>query len=160
MGGMAIAASAKIILLVEHNPDDAFLTFRALQKSGVRNEVVGARDSGEALEHLFPPGGRDANGVPQLVLLGLRLLKVDGLEVLRRLRADEQTKTLPAIIRCCSEVEACVLEADAYVKKPVDFTEFVEELRRLRHYWRSCARSMREACARGRNPPKPRWARP
>jgi CheY-like chemotaxis protein len=132
-----------IILLVEDNPDDEALTRRALQKHNLQNELVVARDGQEALDYLFGAGayaGRDLQEMPQLVLLDLKLPKIDGLEVLRRLRADERTKLLPVVILTSSNEERDLLGgyslgANSYVRKPVDFTEFTEAARHLGLYW-------------------------
>ena len=124
-----------VILLVEDNADDEALTRRALQKNNVKNELMVAHDGQEALDLLFS-GGR----LPQLVLLDLKLPKIDGLEVLRRLRADERTKLLPVVILTSSTeerdlVDGYSLGANSYVRKPVDFTEFTEAARQLGLYW-------------------------
>jgi two-component system response regulator len=131
------------ILLVEDNPDDQALTLRAFKKHNITNEVVIARDGSEALDYLFGTGrhaGRDPRLAPQLVLLDLKLPKVDGLEVLRQLRADERTRLLPVVVLTSSTEERDVVEsyrlgANSYVRKPVDFTEFIEAARQLGLYW-------------------------
>jgi two-component system response regulator len=133
----------KIILLVEDNPDDEALTLRALRKGNIRNEVVVARDGAEALDYLFGTGahaGRDLSLLPQVVLLDLKLPKVDGLEVLRRLRADDRTRLLPVVILTSSKEEQDVangykLGANSYVRKPVEFAQFSEAVRQLGLYW-------------------------
>ena len=133
----------KIILLVEDNPDDEALTLRALKKNNILNEVVVARDGAEALDFLFATGsyaGRDIRIMPQLILLDLKLPKVDGLGVLRRLRADARTKLLPVVILTSSSEEADIvssyqLGANSYVRKPVDFAQFMEAVRQLGLYW-------------------------
>ena len=124
-----------IILLVEDDPDDEALTRRALEKNKVRNELVVAHDGQEALDYL-----RDASRLPELVLLDLKLPKIDGLEVLRRLRADERTRLLPVVVLTSSNEERDVatsyaLGANSYVRKPVDFKEFTEAARQLGLYW-------------------------
>jgi len=132
-----------VILLVEDNPDDEALTLRALQKNNIRNDVVVAHDGVEALDYLFGTGshaGRDVHLVPQVVLLDLKLPKVDGLEVLRRLRADARTKLLPVVILTSSNEEQDRLRgydlgANSYVRKPVDFNQFIEAVRQLGLYW-------------------------
>jgi two-component system, response regulator len=133
----------KIILLVEDNPDDEALTLRAIKKNNIGNEVVIARDGAEALEYVFGTGrysGRDMRVMPAITLLDLKLPKVDGLEVLRRLRTDERTKLLPVIILTSSKEEQDLINgyklgANSYVRKPVDFGQFVEAVRQLGLYW-------------------------
>jgi len=133
----------RAILLVEDNPDDEALTLRAFKKHNITNEVVVARDGAEALEYLFGSGryaGRDTQVTPQLILLDLKLPKVDGLEVLRQLRADDRTRLLPVVVLTSSTeerdlVESYRLGANSYVRKPVDFTQFVEAARQLGLYW-------------------------
>jgi two-component system response regulator len=133
----------KTILLVEDNPDDELLTLRALKKSNVLNEVIVARDGAEALDYLFGTGayaGREASLMPQVILLDLRLPKVDGLEVLQRLRADERTRLLPIVILTSSDEEQDIVDsyrlgANSYVRKPVDFAQFSEAVRQLGLYW-------------------------
>jgi CheY-like chemotaxis protein len=132
-----------VILLVEDNPDDVELTLRAFERSNVANEVVVVRDGQEALDYLSGTGahaGRDPSMLPQVVLLDLKLPKVEGLEVLRRLRADERTRRLPIVVLTSSSEERDVVEsydrgANSYVRKPVDFAEFVEAARQLGLYW-------------------------
>jgi CheY-like chemotaxis protein len=131
------------ILLVEDNPDDEALTLRAFRKNNVTNEVVVARDGAEALDYLFGTGtyaNRDVTLLPQIVILDLKLPKIDGLEVLRRIRAAPQTKLLPVVILTSSNEERDLLEgyglgANSYVRKPVDFAEFVDAVRQLGLYW-------------------------
>ncbi len=133
----------KVILLVEDNADDEILTLRALKKSNILNEVVVARNGVEALDYLFAEGayaGRDLSVMPQVILLDLKLPKVDGLEVLRRIRADERTKLLPVVILTSSNEEqdrmnGYGLGANSYVRKPVDFNQFSEATRQLGLYW-------------------------
>jgi two-component system response regulator len=133
----------KIILLVEDNADDEKLTLRALRRNNIRNEVVVARDGAEALDYLFGTGayaGRNLNLMPQVVLLDLKLPKLDGLEVLRRVRADDRTKLLPIVILTSSNEEldrinGYGLGANSYVRKPVDFNQFSEAARQLGLYW-------------------------
>jgi two-component system response regulator len=135
--------SEKIILLVEDNADDEELTLRALKKNNIQNEVVVARDGVEALDYLFGTGayaGRDTSNVPSVTLLDLKLPKVDGLEVLKRLRADERTKLLPVVILTSSKEEQDLLNgykfgANSYIRKPVDFAQFMEAVRNLGLYW-------------------------
>lgn len=134
---------ARTILLVEDNPDDEVLARRALKKNAIDNEVVVARDGAEALDYLFGAGsyeGRDANDVPEVVLLDLKLPKVDGLEVLKRIRADERTWCLPVVILTSSREKQDLLDgygngANSYIRKPVDFAQFVEAVRQLGLYW-------------------------
>lgn len=132
-----------MILLVEDNPDDEALTMRAFKKNNIGNVVVVAHDGVEALDFLFATGmyaERDPNERPQLVLLDLKLPRIDGLEVLRRLRANELTKLLPVVILTSSKEEQDLvtgysLGANSYVRKPVDFTQFSEAVRQLGLYW-------------------------
>lgn len=133
----------QVILLVEDQPDDEELTMRALAKNNIMNEVVVARDGVQALEYLFGTGayaGRDMNVMPQIILLDLKLPKIDGLEVLRRLRADDRTKFLPVVILTSSKEEQDVMKsyqlgANSYVRKPVDFQEFTKAVQQLGLYW-------------------------
>jgi CheY-like chemotaxis protein len=135
----------KIILLVEDNPDDELLTLRALKKNDVTGEVVVARDGAEALDYLFATGeyaGRDTSVMPQLILLDLKLPKIDGLEVLRRLRADGRTRLLPVVILTSSKEVKDMLDgygsgANSYVRKPVTFEQFVRAVEQLKLYWLS-----------------------
>ncbi|MGO9087630.1 MAG: response regulator [Candidatus Sulfotelmatobacter sp.] len=131
------------ILLVEDNPDDEALTLRALKKNNINNEVVVAHDGVEALDYLFGTGlhsGRDLCAMPQVILLDLKLPKIDGLEVLRRLRSDARTRLLPVVILTSSNQEqdriaGYGLGANSYVRKPVDFAQFIEAVRQLGLYW-------------------------
>ena len=133
----------KGILLVEDNPDDEALTLRAFRKNKILNDVVVARDGVEALDYLFGTGahaGRDTREQPQVVLLDLKLPKVDGLEVLRRLRADARTRLLPVVILTTSNedrdiVTSYQLGANSFIRKPVDFDQFMEAVRQLGLYW-------------------------
>ncbi len=135
--------SEKVILLVEDHSDDEELTMRALGKNNILNKVVIARDGVQALEYVFGTGayaGRDMNEMPQLILLDLKLPKIDGLEVLRRLRADERTRFLPIVILTSSKEEQDLLKsyklgANSYVRKPVDFVEFTQAVQQLGLYW-------------------------
>lgn len=131
------------ILLVEDNPDDEALTLRAFQKNNIRNDVVIARDGVEALDYIFGTGahaGRDPEDTPAVILLDLKLPKIDGLEVLRRLRSDQRTRLTPVVILTSSKEEQDLIRsyslgANSYVRKPVDFTEFMEAVRQLGMYW-------------------------
>jgi len=133
----------RVIMLVEDNPDDEALTVRALKKSKILNEVVVARDGVAALDYLFGEGahaGRDTKEMPQVVLLDLKLPKLDGLGVLRRLRADDRTKLLPVVVLTSSNEErdritSYGLGANSYVRKPVDFDQFVDAAAQLGLYW-------------------------
>jgi CheY-like chemotaxis protein len=131
--------SGGVILLVEDNPDDEALTLRALKKNNIANEVFVARDGVEAVEYLFgsadPPREK-----PSVVLLDLKLPKLDGLEVLRRIRADDRTRLLPVVVLTSSKEDRDLVEsysrgANSYVRKPVDFQQFVEAVRQLGLYW-------------------------
>ena len=131
--------NTKVILLVEDNPDDEDLTIRALAKNHIKNEVVVARDGVEALDYLFGSGtfaGRDPNHLPEVVLLDLKLPKVDGFEVLRRIRADTRTKLLPVVMLTSSLEESDLARSyaggvNSYVRKPVDFVQFMEVVKQL-----------------------------
>jgi two-component system response regulator len=131
------------ILLVEDNPDDEKLTVRALKKTNIVNAVAIAHDGVEAMDYLFGIGvhaGRDPNLLPALVLLDLKLPKLDGLEVLRRIRGNERTKRLPVVILTSSKEERDLIDGyndgvNSYIRKPVDFDQFVESVRQLGLYW-------------------------
>lgn len=144
--------SDKTILLVEDDPDERVLTLRALKKNGISTEVIVARDGVEALDYLSGTGEyteRGANAVPQLVLLDLKLPKVDGLEVLRRLRADERTSSLPVVILTSSEeeqdmIEDCGPQADGCICRSVDFAQFLAAIRQLKTLLTSVERTLAE----------------
>jgi len=133
----------KVILLAEDNANDEELTLRALRKHKISNEVVVVRDGQEALDYLFRSGthaGRNPNQPPQLVLLDINLPKVNGLDVLKRIRADERTRTLPVVMLTSSSEErdrftAYDNFANSYIRKPVDFDQFTEAVRELGLYW-------------------------
>jgi two-component system response regulator len=133
----------RVILLVEDNPDDEALTMRALRKNNITNKIVIARDGVEALDYLFgsgPHAGRDTSVQPELILLDLKLPKLDGFEVLKKLREDERTKLLAVVILTSSKEQQDVvngydLGANSYVRKPVDFQQFVEAVLQLGLYW-------------------------
>jgi two-component system response regulator len=133
----------KSILLVEDNPDDVALTLRAMKQNNIVNEVIVAHDGVEALDYLFRRGAhadRDISQQPAVILLDLKLPKIDGLEVLRLLRADEHLKLLPVVILTSSKEEQDMvngyrLGANSYIRKPVDFTKFVDAVRQLGVYW-------------------------
>ncbi len=135
--------SDRVILLVEDNPDDEALTLRALKARNIANEVVIARDGAEALDWLFARGayaGRNASQAPEVVLLDLKLPKIDGLEVLKQLRANEQTRYLPVVVLTSSNeerdlVDSYRLGANSYVRKPVSFDEFADAVGQLGLYW-------------------------
>ncbi len=133
----------KVILLVEDNPDDVQLTLRALKKSKIANDIVIAQDGVEALDYLFATGkytGRDITILPQVVLLDLKMPRLDGLEVLHRLRNDERTRLLPVVVLTTSSedrdrVESYKLGANSYIRKPVDFAQFIDAIQQLELYW-------------------------
>ena len=133
----------QVILLVEDNARDEALTLRALKKSNVVNEVVVARDGVEALDYLFGTGihaGRDLEVMPQLIMLDLKLPKVNGLQVLERIRHDERTRRLPVVVFTSSNEEEDLINsynlgANSYVRKPVDFEQFLEATKQLGLYW-------------------------
>ncbi len=133
----------KIILLVEDNPNDEELTLRALKKSQIMNRVVVVRDGVEALDYLFMRGAyanRSSSETPQVILLDLKLPKIDGLEVLREIRSDDRTKLLPVVVLTSSVedqdlIKSYGLGANSYVRKPVDFVQFVEAVKQLGLYW-------------------------
>ena len=133
----------RTILLVEDNPDDVALTLRAFKKSNILNEVIVAQDGAEALNYLFASGdyaGRDTGKMPHLILLDLKLPKMDGMEVLRRMRADARTRLLPVVILTSSKEEQDVIDGynlgcNSYIRKPVDFAQFSEAIRQLGLYW-------------------------
>lgn len=133
----------KVILLVEDNPDDETLTLHALQKNNISNKVVVARDGVDALDYLMgtgPYAGKEPPSLPTVVLLDLKLPKIDGLEVLRRVRANERTKLLPVVILTSSKEQEDLLSGyrygcNAYVRKPVDFDEFLKAANQLGLFW-------------------------
>jgi two-component system response regulator len=133
----------RYILLVEDNPDDEELTLLSLRKNNLAHEIIVVRDGVEAIEYLFGSGqyaGRDVQRVPTVILLDLKLPKLDGLGVLKRLRADERTRTLPVVVLTSSSQDADViasynLGANSYVRKPVEFGAFVEAVSSLGLYW-------------------------
>lgn len=133
----------KPILLVEDNPDDELLTLRALKKNNIENEVIVTRDGSEALDYLFGTGtfaGRDLNIMPQVILLDLKLPKVTGLEVLTQLRSNSRTRFLPVVILTSSKEEQDLMSGysmgcNSYIRKPVDFNQFVKAVKNLGLYW-------------------------
>ncbi len=135
--------SDKVILLVEDSADDVELTQMALQEQKITNELVVARDGQEAVDWLFGEGqhaGRDASVIPTIILLDLRLPKLDGIDVLKRIRQDERTKLLPVVILTSSKEEQDVvrsyeLGANSYIRKPVDFEQFTTAVNQLKLYW-------------------------
>jgi two-component system response regulator len=133
----------KVILLVEDNPDDVRLTLRAFKKNNLVNEVVVAQDGVEAIDYLFGTGayaGRDITHMPQLILLDLKLPRMDGLEVLRRIRDDARTALIPVVLLTTSDeqqdrLRGYSLHANSFVRKPVDFEQFMEVIRQIGMYW-------------------------
>ncbi|MBI2289425.1 MAG: response regulator [Betaproteobacteria bacterium] len=142
-GSLGNENATKVVLLVEDNPDDRDLTLLAFKEADIPNEVVFCTDGEEALEFLFATGahaGRDTRVMPHVILLDLKLPKVDGLEVLKRVRADERTRYIPVVVLTTSMeardvVESYRLGANSYVRKPVDFSFFIELCRQLGQYW-------------------------
>ena len=135
-----MTVSDEHILLVEDNPRDEELTLRALKKSNVLNPVIVVRDGADALDYLFARGAHTGAPLPHIVLLDLKLPKVDGLEVLRQLRESDRTKVLPVVILTSSVEEQDVIRgyslgANSYIRKPVDFVQFTEAVRQLGLYW-------------------------
>jgi two-component system, response regulator len=135
--------NTKTILLVEDNPSDVKLTKRALERNQITNELIVAEDGAEALSYLFGTGqyaGRDINNIPTVVLLDLKLPRIDGLEVLRKIRSNELTSLMPVVILTSSDQEQDLiasykLGANSYIRKPVDFNQFTEAVRNLGLYW-------------------------
>lgn len=133
----------KVIMLVEDNPDDEALTLRALKKNNIINDVIVVRDGVEALDYLFCAGSyehRDSHVMPEVILLDLKLPKIDGLEVLKRLRVNPLTELLPVVILTSSREEQDLVNgyrmgANSYIRKPVDFVQFLEAVRQLGLYW-------------------------
>ena len=131
------------ILLVEDNPNDVELTLHALKKNNLTNRVYVVRDGAEALEYLFSSGayaGRDLNQTPKVILLDLKLPKVDGMEVLKRIKADERTRSIPVVVLTSSREERDIVDSyrlgvNSYITKPVDFDQFTEAVRQLGLYW-------------------------
>ena len=138
-----MASEPKTILLVEDNADDEQLTLRAMRQSDIPNIIRVARDGAEAIDKLFGDG---AGRLPDLVLLDLKLPKINGLEVLQRIRQDDKTKTLPVVILTSSDEERDIVEsynlgANSYIRKPVDFDQFIDAVRQLGLYWLSMNRT-------------------
>lgn len=133
----------KKILLVEDNLDDVTLTLRALKKNNILNEVIVTNDGVEALDYMFGTGkyaGRNLDDVPSVILLDLKLPRIDGLEVLRRIRADESTQMVPVVILTSSKEEhdlvaGYTLGCNSYIRKPIDFDQFLEAVKQLGMYW-------------------------
>lgn len=135
--------NSRMILLIEDNPRDEKLTLRAFAKNNISNEIVVARDGVEAVDYLFGTGiheGRDTSVLPQVILLDLKLPKLNGLDVLRKIRSDPRMQILPVVILTSSDEEQDLWEsyrlgANSYIRKPVDFEQFVEAVRQLGLYW-------------------------
>jgi len=135
--------SNRTILLVEDNPDDEALTLRAIRKNSISEHVIVVHDGVEALDYLFSTGkyiGRDISDLPNVVLLDLKLPRLDGLETLRRLRADDRTKLLPIVVFTTSNEEQDILKsyrlgANSYIRKPIDYDEFNNAIRQIGKYW-------------------------
>ena len=135
--------NSKTILLVEDNPDDEILTLRALEKNNIRNEMAVVRDGAEALDYLFARGihaSRADRALPVVILLDLKLPKIDGFEVLKQIRSDERTRLIPVVILTTSNedrdrLRGYSLGANSFVRKPVEFDRFIEAVRQLGLYW-------------------------
>jgi len=141
-----MASEPKTILLVEDNADDEQLTLRAMRQSEVPNMIRVARDGAEALDQLFGPHA--ISRLPDLILLDLKLPKVSGLEVLQRIRSDDRTRGLPIVVLTSSDEEKDIIEsynfgANSYIRKPVDFDEFIDAVRQLGLYWLTMNRTRR-----------------
>lgn len=140
---MSVSTNNKIILLVEDNPDDEALAIRALKRNHISNEIVVAHDGVEALEFLFgtgPYADRDTSVQPAVILLDLKLPRLDGIEVLRQLRGDERTNLVPVVVLTTSSeeqdrIDSYRLGCNSYIRKPVDFVQFSEAVRQLGMYW-------------------------
>jgi CheY-like chemotaxis protein len=140
---VSVSTNNKIILLVEDNPDDEALAIRALKRNHISNEIVVAHDGVEALEFLFGTGtyaGRDTGVQPAVILLDLKLPRLDGIEVLRQLRGDERTNLVPVVVLTTSSeeqdrIDSYRLGCNSYIRKPVDFIQFSEAVRQLGMYW-------------------------
>jgi two-component system, response regulator len=138
-----VGVADKVILLVEDNPSDVNLTKRAMTKNHVFNELIVARDGQEALDYLFATGaylGRDLSSQPVLILIDLRLPKIDGLTVIERIKRDERTKRIPVVVLTTSKEESDLAAAydlgvNSYIRKPVDFTQFLDAVNQLGMYW-------------------------
>jgi CheY-like chemotaxis protein len=138
-----MTVNTKTILLVEDNPDDEALAIRAFKRHHIGNEIIVAHDGVEALDYLFGTGTyaeRDLNVKPTVVLLDLKLPRLDGIEVLRRIRTDERTKLMPVVVLTTSSEEQDMLDSyslgcNSYIRKPVDFLQFSEAIRQLGMYW-------------------------
>jgi two-component system, response regulator len=131
--------TSQTILLIEDNPDDQLLTLRAMKKNNISNEVVVATDGAEAIEYLFSAEAADRE-LPGLILLDLKLPKIDGLDVLHKIRADKRTQIIPVVVLTSSKEQEDILDsyhsgANGYVRKPVDFTDFSEAVRTLGMFW-------------------------
>ena len=144
----------KVILLAEDNPDDVLLTQRAFQKSNILNELIVVNDGQEALDYLYCEGkykDRDPNFMPELILLDLKMPKLDGLQVLKSLRENPRTKHLPVVVLTTSKEENDVvtsycLGANSYIVKPVDFDQFIEAVKQLGLYWLVLNESAKKNC--------------
>ena len=135
--------SERVVLLVEDNPDDEALTLRAFKKNNIKNTVVVVRDGQEALDYLFCKGvyeNRESSCLPELILLDLKLPKIDGIEVLKKIKTDSRIRLLPVVILTSSKEEQDLIEsyslgANSYIRKPVDFEQFIEAVKQLGIYW-------------------------
>lgn len=147
--GKTLNSNTVEILLVEDNPNDAELTIRALKKNNITNNILHLKDGEEAINYLFPNNEEPKNGKPKVILLDLKLPKVDGLQILKRLKSDEKTKLIPVVVLTSSQEEKDIMESyklgtNSYVTKPIDFEKFVSAVGDLGLYWMLLNQAPRE----------------
>lgn len=137
---MDIESGSVDILLIEDNPNDAELTMRALKKSNITNHILHLKDGEEAINYLFSESGINHNAIPKVILLDLKLPKVDGIQILKRLKSDDRTKLIPVVVLTSSQEERDIVESyklgvNSYVTKPVEFEQFISAVSKLGLYW-------------------------